>query len=157
MEQNKALFLDRDGVINIDYGYVHQIEKFDFIDGIFDFCLKAQEKGYLIIVITNQSGIGRGMFTENDFQKLNSYMVNEFGKHNVKITDVFYCSSLDDKCEDRKPNPGLFIKAKNKYSINMSTSISIGDKDRDLIASERAGVMNNFLFKNNFDELKKLL
>ena len=157
MEQNKALFLDRDGVINIDYGYVHQIEKFDFIDGIFDFCLKAQEKGYLIIVVTNQSGIGRGMFTENDFQKLNSYMINEFGKHNVKITDVFYCSSLDDKCEDRKPNPGLFIKAKNKYSINMPTSISIGDKDRDLIASERAGVMNNFLFENNFDELKKLL
>jgi len=153
MKQNRALFLDRDGVINVDYGYVYQIEKFDFMDGIFDFCLMAQEKGYLIIVITNQSGIGRRYFTEDDFKNVNNYMIGEFARHNIKITDVFYCASADANNEDRKPNSGMFIKARNKYNINMPESISIGDKERDLIASKNAGVIKNCLFNGNFNKL----
>lgn len=155
--KNKALFLDRDGVINVDYGYVYQIEKFDFMDGIFDFCLKAQEKGYKIIVITNQSGIERKYFTEKDFEKLNNYMINEFRKRGIEIMDVFYCPSADDKNEDRKPNSGMFLKAKNKYNIDMSKSISVGDKERDIEASRKAGVIKNFLFDNNFDKLMEEL
>ncbi|MBQ8750301.1 MAG: HAD family hydrolase [Alphaproteobacteria bacterium] len=149
--EHKALFLDRDGTINIDYGYVYQPEKFDFIDGIFELCKKAQDKGYLIIVITNQSGIARGYYTDNDFHILNKYMVDEFAKHNITITDVFYCPDLEG--ERRKPNCKMFIEAKEKYNIDMSLSISLGDKERDVEAGKKAGVGKNFLFNNSYAEI----
>ena len=140
----KALFLDRDGTINIDYGYVFQPEKFEFINGIFELCRKAQEKGYLIIVITNQSGIARGYFSEQDFAELNSYMLAEFTKQGIKITDVFYSPELSGN--DRKPNCGMFIKARDKYGIDMAQSVSVGDKERDIEAAQKAGCGKNFLF-----------
>ena len=83
LTKNKALFLDRDGVINVDYGYVHKIENFDFVDGIFDLCKEAEEKGYLIIVVTNQAGIAREYYTEDDFLKLTNWMKNEFKKRGI--------------------------------------------------------------------------
>lgn len=154
--ENKALFLDRDGTINIDYGYVYQADKFVFIEGIFDLCQKAQEKGYLIIVITNQSGIARGYYTENDFEIVTKHMISEFAKNGIKITDVFHCPFLDG--EDRKPNPGMFLKAQKKYNINMSKSLSLGDKDRDFEAAQKAGVKNNFLFDGkNYKEIEEYL
>ena len=91
--QHKALFLDRDGTINVDYGYVYQPEKFELINGIIDLCRKAQELGYVIIVITNQSGIGRGYFNDEAFQKLNRYMIDIFAKQGITIADVFYCEN----------------------------------------------------------------
>ncbi len=152
----KSLFLDRDGTINVDYGYVFQPEKFEFIDGIFELCRKAQEKGYLIIVITNQSGIARGYFSEQDFAKLNSYMIAEFAKNGIKITDVFYCPELSGN--DRKPNCGMFIKARDKYSIDMAQSVSVGDKERDLEAAQKAGCGKNFLFTgDNFIKIMEEL
>lgn len=152
----KALFLDRDGTINIDYGYVFQPEKFEFINGIFELCRKAQEKGYLIIVITNQSGIARGYFSEQDFAKLNSYMIAEFAKHGIKITDVFYCPELSGN--DRKPNCGMFIKARDKYGIDMAQSVSVGDKERDIEAAQKAGCGKNFLFTgDNFIKIMEEL
>lgn len=152
----KALFLDRDGTINIDYGYVFQPEKFEFINGIFELCRKAQEKGYLIIVITNQSGIARGYFSEQDFAKLNSYMLAEFIQHGIKITDVFYCPELSGN--DRKPNCGMFIKARDKYSIDMVQSVSVGDKERDIEAAQKAGCGKNFLFTgDNFIKIMEEL
>ena len=102
---NKALFLDRDGTINVDYGYVHEPSRFVFIDGIFEFCREAQKKGYLIVVITSQSGIERGFFTEMDFASVTRHMKEEFAKEGVTITDVFHCPSLSGP--DRKPEPGL--------------------------------------------------
>lgn len=152
----KALFLDRDGTINIDYGYVFQPEKFEFINGIFELCRKAQEKGYLIIVITNQSGIARGYFSEQDFAELNSYMLAEFIKHGIKITDVFYCPELSGN--DRKPNCGMFIKARDKYGIDMAQSVSVGDKERDIEAAQKAGCGKNFLFTgDNFIKIMEEL
>ncbi len=152
----KALFLDRDGTINIDYGYVFQPEKFEFINGIFELCRKAQEKGYLIIVITNQSGIARGYFSEQDFAELNSYMLAEFTKHGIKITDVFYCPKLSGN--DRKPNCGMFIKARDKYGIDMAQSVSVGDKERDIEAAQKAGCGKNFLFTgDNFIKIMEEL
>ena len=151
----KALFLDRDGTINIDYGYVYQPEKFDFIDGIFDFCKKAQDLGYLIIVITNQSGIARKYYTEEDYQKCTSYMIDKFKEQGITITDVFHCPELTGP--DRKPECGLFLKAQQKHNIDMSQSISVGDKERDIIAARKAGIEQNFLFQNNyFDLINKL-
>lgn len=152
----KALFLDRDGTINIDYGYVFQPEKFEFINGIFELCRKAQEKGYLIIVITNQSGIARGYFSEQDFTKLNSYMLAEFAKNGINITDVFYCPELSGN--DRKPNCGMFIKARDKYGIDMVQSVSVGDKERDIEAAQKAGCGKNFLFTgDNFIKIMEEL
>lgn len=152
----KALFLDRDGTINIDYGYVFQPEKFEFINGIFELCRKAQEKGYLIIVITNQSGIARGYYTDDDFQKINQYMIEIFNRYGVKITDVFYCPELSGN--DRKPNCGMFIKARDKYGIDMAQSVSVGDKERDIEAAQKAGCGKNFLFTgDNFIKIMEEL
>lgn len=151
----KALFLDRDGTINVDYGYVHEPEKFVFIDGVFDFCRMAQENGYLIIVVTNQSGIERGYFTEADFAAITKYMVDKFAEAGVTITDVFHCPSLEGP--DRKPEPGMFLKAKTKYNIDMAVSINVGDKERDVEAGCRAGVGRNVLFKGIFTELVNVL
>ena len=154
--QHKALFLDRDGTINVDYGYVYQPEKFELIEGITELCIRAQEKGYLIIVITNQSGIARGYYTDDDFQKINQYMIDTFNRYGVKITDVFYCPELSGN--RRKPECGMFIEARDKYGIDMQKSVSIGDKERDVEAGRKAGVGKNFLFNgNNFNELTEVL
>lgn len=151
----KALFLDRDGTINVDYGYVHEPSQFVFIKGIFDFCRLAQEKGYIIIVLTNQSGIERGYFTETDFVFITRHMLDEFSKEGVMITDVFHCPSLSSP--DRKPGVGLFLKAKEKYDIDMAASVNVGDRDRDIEAGRRAGVGKNFLFSGDFNSLKAAL
>ncbi len=151
----KALFLDRDGTINVDYGYVYEPERFVFIDGVFDFCRMAQEKGYLIIVVTNQSGIVRGYFTETDFAAITKYMVERFAAAGVTITDVFHCPSLEGP--DRKPEPGMFLKAQAKYMIDLLVSVNIGDRDRDLKAGRVAGVGTNLLFEGDFKALECFL
>lgn len=151
----KALFLDRDGVINVDAGYVHAPEDFVFIDGIFDFCQLAVAKGYLIIVVTNQSGIERGIFSEEEFHRTNRHMLEEFRRRGVEITDVFHCPHLE--CEDRKPNPGMFLKAQRKWDIDMAESVSVGDRDRDVRAGVAAGVGKNLIFSGDFNNLKEAL
>ncbi len=153
---NKALFLDRDGVINIEKNYVYKIEDFEFIDGIFELTRKYQDMGYLIIVITNQAGIARGYYTENDFMKLTEWMQQEFEKNGIHITKVYYCPHHPDyglgiykkDCDCRKPKPGMILKAKEEFNINLKESILIGDKESDIEAGKRAGVGTNLL-KNN--------
>jgi D-glycero-D-manno-heptose 1,7-bisphosphate phosphatase len=148
MEKRRALFLDRDGVINHDSGYTHRIEDFHFIDGIFDLCRAAQQAGYLIIVVTNQAGIGRGYYTEEDFQVLTTWMVGRFAEEGVTITDVLYCPFHPEhgvgkyKCEspDRKPNPGMLERAARAHQIDVAKSMMIGDKDSDMVAAANAGV-----------------
>lgn len=152
---SKALFLDRDGTINVDYGYVHEPERFVFIDGVFDFSRRAQELGYLLIVVTSQSGIERGYFTEDDFSAITKYMVDGFASEGVTITDVFHCPSLEGP--DRKPEPGLFLKAQAKYGIDMAASVNVGDRERDLEAGRRAGVGRNVLFTGDYKALASVL
>jgi D-glycero-D-manno-heptose 1,7-bisphosphate phosphatase len=144
----RALFLDRDGVINHDEGYTSRIENFHFIEGIFDLCRTANELGYLIIVITNQAGIGRGYYTEEEFLLLTEWMSERFQENGVSITEVFFCpyhpesniSHYRTQSFDRKPNPGMILKAAKKYDICLHDSIMIGDKDSDMVAANRAGV-----------------
>lgn len=152
---NKALFLDRDGVINVEKNYVYKIEDFEFIDGIFELVKSYQENGFLIIVITNQAGIGRGYYTEEDFHKLNNWMIEQFKQRGIKITEVYYCpyhpthgigEYLKDSF-DRKPNPGMILKAQDKYKIDLSQSVLIGDKESDIEAGERVGVNKLILVK----------
>lgn len=143
----RAFFLDRDGVINADKAYVHKIADFEFVDGIFDACRAAQSRGFIIIVATNQSGIARGYYSEEDFAKLTAHMLGEFEKRGVRIADVFHCPLLDGP--DRKPNPGMFLKARDRHSIDMSRSVSLGDKERDIEAASRAGVVRNYLLSES--------
>ncbi len=152
-KKKKALFLDRDGIINIDYGHVHTIEQFKFTDFIFDLCKKYQEKGYLIIIITNQAGIGKGLYPESDTIKLNQYVIDEFKKRDINISKIYYCPHKpEDHCSCRKPEPGLFIKAIKEFNIDSSESIAIGDKLSDLEAAYKAGVKQLYFRKTNYDE-----
>lgn len=142
----KVLFLDRDGTINIDYGYVYKIEDFILVDGILELAKAAKQKGYDIIVITNQSGIERGYYSEADFKKLTEHMRELFEQNGTPLLDVFYCPSLSGN--DRKPNPGMFLKAKEKYQIDMENSFSVGDKMSDIEAAYKAGVGHNYLLSS---------
>jgi D-glycero-D-manno-heptose 1,7-bisphosphate phosphatase len=156
MKYRKALFLDRDGVINIDYGHVYKIEDFIFIKDIEILIKYAMKKDYLIIIITNQAGIGKGFYSVNDFQILTQYMSNSLSKLGCNIDDVFYCpfhptegigEFLKDS-NDRKPNPGMLLKAQKKHKIDMNQSLLIGDKISDINAGIAAGVKTNILFKH---------
>lgn len=157
MSQRKALFLDRDGVINEEKNYVHRIEDFEFMEGIFELLSYAQSKGFLLIVITNQAGIGRGYYTEKDFHKLNEWMVNQFQEKGITIERVYYCpyhatkgiGGYKKESEHRKPAPGMILQASQELGIDLSRSILIGDKESDIEAGTRAGIKNTILLKSN--------
>jgi len=140
----KALFLDRDGVINEDEGYLFQIERCRFVPGIFDLVAAAVKKGYLPIVVTNQSGIARGYYTEEQMIELHSFMQDEFRKHGSFIT-AFYHSPfhpnaviphLKKASDCRKPKPGMFHQAIHDHGIDPFSSIMVGDKPSDRIQLE---------------------
>ena len=144
----KALFLDRDGVINIEKNYLYKISEFEFIDGIFDVCRYFQKLDYFIVVITNQAGIARGLYTEDDFIKLNNWMIGEFKSNNINITKVYYCPHHPEfgvECECRKPRPGMILRAKAEIGIDLQNSILVGDKISDVEAGINAGVGRNYL------------
>ena len=145
----KTIFLDRDGVINKEIGYLHEINKFEFIDGIFDACKHFQEVGYEIIIITNQSGISRGIYSENDYNALTTWMIKEFISKGVSILDTVHCPhSPEEKCYCRKPLPGMFLKCKKSMNINMKLSWAIGDKETDIIAAKNAGIDQTILVRS---------
>ena len=153
---SKALFLDRDGVVNVDFGYVHRIEQFEFINGIFTLTRTARKKGYKIIIITNQSGIGRGIFSENDFHKLTAYMEKKFIENGANVDEVLYSPyhpiygkgryQKDDF--SRKPKPGMILEAKRRFGLDLTKSIFIGDKITDMKAGNSASVGINLLLGN---------
>ena len=151
----KTIFLDRDGVINKEVNYLHKIDDFEFIDGIFDTCQHFQSLGYKIIIITNQSGIYRGYYTENDYQKVTQWMLTQFANEDINILDTFHCPhGPDSTCNCRKPKPGMFLNAKTKYNIDMKNSWMIGDKEDDIQAAVYAGIKNTVLVRSghNVDE-----
>ena len=144
----KALFLDRDGVINVDNGYVYKIQDFVFIEGIFDFLLHFQAEGYLLIIVSNQAGIARGYYTVRDYEVLNAWLLDEFSKRGIHIAKTYYCpyhpivghgEYLKDS-PDRKPNPGMILKARDEFTLDLEASVLIGDKNSDMEAGRRAGV-----------------
>jgi D-glycero-D-manno-heptose 1,7-bisphosphate phosphatase len=149
-----ALFLDRDGVINIDYGYVHRPADFNFIDGIFDLCRTAKARGYLLIVVTNQAGIGRGYYTEQQFHTLTDWMRAQFAEQDAVLDAVYFCPThlehgkgtykLDSQF--RKPGPGMILQAAQEHDVDLTNSVLVGDKESDIEAGLAAGVGCNILF-----------
>ncbi len=142
-EQNKAVFLDRDGVLNQEMGdYVCRLEDFHILNN-FEALKKLQDKGYLLLVATNQGGLAKGWYNEEELAKMHALLKNEYNKHGVKITDVFYCPHHPDftgDCNCRKPKPGLLLQGIEKYNIDPSKSYFIGDRERDVEAGTAAGV-----------------
>jgi len=146
--RSRALFLDRDGVINEDRGYVHRIRDFVFIDGVFRTCQLFQESGYRLLIVTNQSGIGRGLYSENDFQALTAWMCERFRQKGVSIDGVYYCphhpteavGEYRTACTCRKPQAGMLLRAAREHGVDLEESIMVGDEETDLIAADRAGV-----------------
>jgi len=146
-----ALFLDRDGVINVEKNYLYKIEDFEFIEGIFELCHKYQDLGYLIIVVTNQSGIARGYYSEDDFSDLTRWMVDVFAREGITVTDLYHCPHHPDisgLCSCRKPEPGMLLKAAEEHHIDMEHSLLVGDSERDILAAHRAGVRESYLLSS---------
>ena len=145
---SKAVFLDRDGVINKDHGYVFEPESFEFISGVFDACLHFQALGYKLVVVTNQSGIARGYYTEAQFHALSRWMCETFRHHGVHIAGVYYCphhptqghAPYVQDCNCRKPHPGMLLKAIEEHHIDPASSLMLGDKAADMQAAAAAGV-----------------
>jgi len=141
--KNKAVFLDRDGVLNKELGdYVCRVEDFTVLDN-FAALKTLQDKGYLLIVATNQGGLAKGWYTEDDLAKMHNHLRKLYLEHGVEFTDIFYCPHHPDftgDCDCRKPKPGLLLQGIAKYNIDPALSYFIGDRERDVEAGTAAGV-----------------
>lgn len=144
----RALFLDKDGVINVNHGYVCTPERTDFIGGIFDLCRTATQHGWLNVVVTNQAGIGRGYYTEQEFKAYMDWVRAEFDRNDARLDAVYYCphhpvhgqgAYLRD-CDCRKPKPGMLLAAQREWDLDLPHSVLLGDSDSDLAAGRAAGV-----------------
>ncbi len=141
--KNKAVFLDRDGVLNHEMGdYVCRLEDFELLDN-FDALKTLQDKGYLLIVATNQGGLAKGWYTEQELAKMHLHLRKVYAEHGVEFTDIFYCPHHPDftgDCDCRKPKPGLLLQGIEKYDIDPARSYFIGDRERDMEAAAAAGL-----------------
>lgn len=148
MSRHPALFLDRDGVVNVDHAYVHRREDFDFVDGIFELCRTARARGYRIFIVTNQAGIGRGYYTEDDFHALTAWMQARFAAEDAAIDQVYFCPFHPEhgvgryKVDSpmRKPGPGMILQAAREHDIDLAASLLVGDMDTDIEAGCAAGI-----------------
>ena len=148
----KTIFLDRDGVINVERGeYTFKVEDFVFVDWLFSALNKLKQNGFEFIIITNQGGISKGIYTHQDVVKLNLLIKKEFLKHQVPLLDIYYCPHHNDveKCICRKPNSLLLEKAIAKYNIDFTNSFFIGDSDRDIDSAQKVGVTGIKVNKND--------
>ena len=139
-----AAFLDRDGVINKEKGYLYKIDDFEWIEGAKESIKYLNDNGYYVFVVTNQSGIARGYYNESDYLKITRWMVRQFKNNDVNILDIFHCPhGPNSKCICRKPKPGMLNQAIRKYNVDLRNSWMIGDKETDMQAAMAAGIENN--------------
>src|ERR1700761_2164928 len=142
-DKNKAVFLDRDGVLNHEQGdYICRVEDFIILDN-FEALKTLQDKGYLLLIATNQGGLAKGWYTEDELAIMHDYLKDTYRGHGVEFTDIFYCPHHPDftgDCDCRKPKPGLLLQGIEKYNLDPSKSYFIGDRERDVEAGTAAGV-----------------
>jgi D-glycero-D-manno-heptose 1,7-bisphosphate phosphatase len=157
MKKKSAIFFDRDGVLNIDKGYVFRISDFEWIAGAKEALKLAREKNYLSIIVTNQAGIARGYYSIGEMHQLHNWIKNDVAEYGAEINDIYYCPyhSEGDQLDyihadhpDRKPNPGMILRAIKDHNIDVNNSLLIGDKDTDIEAARRAG-LKSILFDGN--------
>ena len=156
---NRAIFFDRDGVLNEEVGYLWEIEKFKWIDGAREAIKFCNERGLLAIVVTNQSGIARGLYTSREVDALHNFMQKSLAEFGAHIDGFYYCPHHPDfsgECDCRKPKPGLILRACEDFKINPAQSILFGDSARDLEAAQAAGLRAGILFTggNLFEVVK---
>jgi D-glycero-D-manno-heptose 1,7-bisphosphate phosphatase len=148
MTLRRAAFLDRDGVINIDRGYVARVADFEFVPGVVGACRRLAEASFALVVITNQSGIGRGLYAEADFQALSAWLRWEMAEAGAPLAGIYHCphhptdalGEFRRKCDCRKPAPGLLLRAAQELGLDLARSVMFGDKHSDLQAAAAAGV-----------------
>lgn len=151
---NRALFLDRDGIVNEDHGFVWKIEDVVFQKGILELGRFFTARDWLIIIVSNQSGIARGLYQAGDVRKVHEFIREKLGFHRVKVDDFFFCPHyppVSGPCGCRKPEPGMILAAAEKYDIDLPASIMVGDKDSDMRAAEAAGIGTRYLLPGNYE------
>ena len=162
--KNKFVLLDRDGVINVEKSYLHKIEDFEYEKNVVEGLLKLRDLGYRFAIITNQAGIARGYYTEEDYLKLQSFIEEDLFKKGIKIEKSYFCPHHPNvtgkygiECDCRKPNTGNFELAVKEFDIDVKNSFMIGDKITDLIPAEKLGI-TPVLVKTGYglESLKKL-
>ncbi|MDU7693566.1 MAG: HAD family hydrolase [Helicobacter sp.] len=156
----KAVFFDRDGVINEDLGYVSKIADFTFKDGIFELLEFFKKRNYNLFVVTNQSGIGRGFYSMDDFFELSIYMQTKISERlGFSFDKIYFCPHIeDDNCDCRKPKSGMILQARDEFKLDLSSSFLIGDKISDIEAAKEAGIGHKILLSNEtHNNLKDVL
>jgi D-glycero-D-manno-heptose 1,7-bisphosphate phosphatase len=151
--RKRALFLDRDGVVNEEVGYLYRTEEMRFVDGIFSLCRTAAGLGYRLIVVTNQAGIARGYYSEADFEALMEFMRGELRAEGVELDAVYYCpfhpehgvGRYRQEHEDRKPGTGMLRRGAREFGVELSESVLVGDRCSDVGAANAAGLRQAFL------------
>ena len=154
----KAIFLDRDGIINRERDdYTYRLEDFEILPDVIEILLYFQKKNYLLIIISNQSGVAKNIYSQGDVEILHSYLLTIFEKNLIHLTEIYYCTHHPEKgkCLCRKPNSLMVEKAVARFNIDASKSYFIGDKQRDIDAGEKAGVKGLFIESNH--SLKEVL
>lgn len=157
----KALFLDRDGVINHEVGYLHAPADVRWVEGIFDLCRTAVSLGYKLVVVTNQSGIGRGLYSEAQFQTLMAWMRQEFASRGVPLAAVYFCpfhpvhgvGEYKREHEERKPQPGMLLRAAKELGVELKESVMVGDRCSDMNAAKAGGLRQAFLMSGTETEV----
>lgn len=160
----RAAFLDRDGVINLDRGYVYRREDFEFVPGVLAGARRLHELGFLLVVTTNQSGIGRGLYSEADFESLTRWMRGQFEAAGAPLAGVYHCphhpteasGTYRRDCECRKPAPGMLLVAARELGIDLAASAMFGDKSSDLEAARAAGVPLRILLGTDAQALPRM-
>jgi D-glycero-D-manno-heptose 1,7-bisphosphate phosphatase len=149
----RALFLDRDGVVNEEVGYLHRVDEVRFVDGIFSLCRTAMGLGYKLIVVTNQAGIARGYYSETDFYALMEWMRDALRREGVELDAVYHCpfhpehgvGQYKQEHEDRKPGIGMLCKGATELGVSLAESVMVGDRCSDVGAANAAGLRQAFL------------
>jgi D-glycero-D-manno-heptose 1,7-bisphosphate phosphatase len=156
----RALFLDRDGVINDEVGYLHKAEDVRWVRGILPLCRTAMKLGYKLVVVTNQSGIARGFYSMAQFETLTAWMRKELQREDVKLDAVYCCpyhpehgvGQYKREHEDRKPGPGMLRRAARELGVDLAVSVMVGDRCSDVAAGNAAGVRQCFLLRGTEPE-----
>ena len=155
--RNRAVFLDRDGTITVEKGFVHRTEDLEFVDSAAEMIGCLNRAGYLVVVVTNQSGVARGMYREEDVHRFHRYLNDELQRSGAHIDRFYYCPHLPEApdpayrkdCECRKPKPGMVLRAMEEMRIDPRSSYMIGDKARDICAGKKAGLTSILIHEDN--------